>query len=113
MAARARALQHADRRQVAEARQGGQRLRQVPGALGIGRDGKRRAAAADQPPDRVAAAGDMVDLDPGDIVLCAAPSYFVFLGTLANLGARSVGVAADNTSWKAARLIRVLPLSRN
>jgi 2-aminoadipate transaminase len=34
-------------------------------------------------------------LDPGDIVLCAAPSYFVFLGTLANVGARSVGVAAD------------------
>ena len=34
-------------------------------------------------------------LDPGDIVLCAAPSYFVFLGTLANLGARSIGVATD------------------
>lgn len=34
-------------------------------------------------------------LDPGDIVLCAAPSYFVFLGVLGNLGARSVGVATD------------------
>jgi len=34
-------------------------------------------------------------LDPGDIVLCGAPSYFVFLGTLANLGARSVGVEID------------------
>ena len=34
-------------------------------------------------------------LDPGDIVLCAAPSYFVFLGMIANLGARAVGVAAD------------------
>ncbi|MBN2023097.1 MAG: PLP-dependent aminotransferase family protein [Pirellulales bacterium] len=34
-------------------------------------------------------------LDPGDIVLCAAPSYFVFLGTLANLGVRAVGVEAD------------------
>jgi 2-aminoadipate transaminase len=34
-------------------------------------------------------------LDPGDIVLCAAPTYFVFLGTLAHLGARSVGVAID------------------
>ncbi len=34
-------------------------------------------------------------LNPRDIVLCAAPSYFVFLGTLANLGARSVGVATD------------------
>jgi 2-aminoadipate transaminase len=34
-------------------------------------------------------------MDPGDIVLCAAPSYFVFLGLLANLGIRSVGVAMD------------------
>lgn len=34
-------------------------------------------------------------LDPGDIVLCAAPSYFVYLGGLTNLGARSVGVAVD------------------
>lgn len=34
-------------------------------------------------------------LDPGDIVLCSAPSYFVFLGMLANLGARSVGIASD------------------
>lgn len=34
-------------------------------------------------------------LEPGDIVLCAAPSYFVFLGTLANLGVRTMGVATD------------------
>ena len=34
-------------------------------------------------------------LDPGDLVLCASPSYFVFLGTLSNLGARSYGVAVD------------------
>jgi 2-aminoadipate transaminase len=34
-------------------------------------------------------------LDPGDIVLCAAPSYYVFLGALANLGARVVSVATD------------------
>lgn len=34
-------------------------------------------------------------LDPGDIVLCAAPSYFVFLGALEGLGARPVGVATD------------------
>ncbi len=33
--------------------------------------------------------------DPGDIVLCAAPSYFVFLGMVANLGVRSLGVAVD------------------
>ena len=35
-------------------------------------------------------------LDPGDIVLCDAPSYFVYLGMLANLGARAVGVAVDD-----------------
>lgn len=34
-------------------------------------------------------------LDPGDIVLCAAPTYFVYLGILAGLGARAIGVAAD------------------
>ncbi len=34
-------------------------------------------------------------LDPGDIVLCAAPTYFVFLGLLAGVGARALGVAAD------------------
>ncbi len=35
-------------------------------------------------------------LDPGDIVICAAPTYLVFLGTLSNLGARSIGVATDD-----------------
>jgi len=34
-------------------------------------------------------------LDPGDIVLCAAPSYFVFLAALASVGARTVGVETD------------------
>jgi 2-aminoadipate transaminase len=34
-------------------------------------------------------------LDPGDIVLCGAPSYFVFLGTLGNMGARAIGVEID------------------
>jgi 2-aminoadipate transaminase len=34
-------------------------------------------------------------VDPGDIILCAAPTYLVFLGTVANVGARSVGVATD------------------
>jgi 2-aminoadipate transaminase len=34
-------------------------------------------------------------LDPGDIVLCSAPTYFVYLGILGGLGARSVGVAID------------------
>ena len=35
-------------------------------------------------------------LDPGDIVLCGAPSYFVFLGTLCNLGVRTVGIESDS-----------------
>ncbi|MDA7950670.1 MAG: PLP-dependent aminotransferase family protein [Pirellulaceae bacterium] len=35
-------------------------------------------------------------LDPGDIVLCAAPTYFVFMGTLSNLGAKSYGVKSDD-----------------
>src|SRR6056297_813338 len=34
-------------------------------------------------------------LDPGDIVLCAAPTYFVFLGALRDIGARSHGIATD------------------
>jgi len=34
-------------------------------------------------------------MDVGDICLCAAPTYLVFMGTLANIGARSVGVACD------------------
>ena len=34
-------------------------------------------------------------MDPGDIVLCTAPSYFVYLGLLKNLGVRAVGVACD------------------
>jgi 2-aminoadipate transaminase len=33
--------------------------------------------------------------DPGDIVVCTAPSYFVFLGLATNLGVRSVGVEMD------------------
>jgi 2-aminoadipate transaminase len=33
--------------------------------------------------------------DPGDIVLCAAPTYFVYLGLLAGIGVRGVGVASD------------------
>lgn len=34
-------------------------------------------------------------LDPGDIVLVAAPTYFAFLGILNGVGARTVPVAAD------------------
>lgn len=34
-------------------------------------------------------------LDPGDIVICGSPTYFVYMGTLANLGARAVGAEVD------------------
>ncbi len=34
-------------------------------------------------------------LDPGDVVICGAPSYFVYMGTLGNLGVRAVGVEID------------------
>jgi 2-aminoadipate transaminase len=39
--------------------------------------------------------GDVL-MDPGDIVICGAPTYFVYLGTLANLGVRAVGVETDD-----------------
>lgn len=34
-------------------------------------------------------------VDPGDIVLVAAPTYFVYLGTLRGIGARVIGIPAD------------------
>lgn len=34
-------------------------------------------------------------LDPGDIVITAAPTYFVYLGTLKGVGAKVIGVRAD------------------
>ena len=35
-------------------------------------------------------------LDPGDIVLCAAPTYFVYLYVLRDIGARAHGVGVDD-----------------
>jgi 2-aminoadipate transaminase len=35
-------------------------------------------------------------LEPGDIVLCASPTYFVYMGLLAAIEARAVGVASDD-----------------
>ena len=35
-------------------------------------------------------------LNPGDIVLCATPTYLVVLGTFLNLGARPIGVDTDD-----------------
>ena len=34
-------------------------------------------------------------LDPGDIVICGAPTYFVYMGTLGNMGVRTIGVEMD------------------
>jgi 2-aminoadipate transaminase len=33
--------------------------------------------------------------DPGDVVLCSAPTYFVYLGLLSSLGVRASGIAID------------------
>lgn len=46
--------------------------------------------------------------DPGDIVICAAPTYFVYLGMLRNLGVRAVSVAADAEGMQPAALERRL-----
>lgn len=47
-------------------------------------------------------------LDPGDIVLCAAPTYLVFLGTLGNLGCRSYGVTTDRQGMIPEALVEAL-----
>ena len=46
--------------------------------------------------------------DSGDIVLCAAPTYLVFLGTLAHVGAQAVGVSTDAEGMQPAALIEAL-----
>ena len=35
-------------------------------------------------------------MDPGDIVICSSPTYLVFLGTVANHGARAIGLQSDH-----------------
>jgi 2-aminoadipate transaminase len=47
-------------------------------------------------------------LDPGDIVICANPSYFVFLGILGYLGVRAVGVDVDGEGMLSSHLERAL-----
>jgi 2-aminoadipate transaminase len=47
-------------------------------------------------------------LDPGDIVLCAAPTYFVFLGALSDVGARAISVASDGEGMLASALQETL-----
>jgi 2-aminoadipate transaminase len=47
-------------------------------------------------------------LDPGDIVLCDAPTYFVFTGLVESVGARCVGVATDAEGMRVDALEQVL-----
>ena len=46
--------------------------------------------------------------DPGDVVLCGAPSYYVFLGMLEQLGIQAVGVQTDSGGLMAEALDREL-----
>src|SRR5262249_39597522 len=39
-------------------------------------------------------------LDPGDLVITEAPSYFVFQGTLASMGARTLSVPMDDDGMR-------------
>lgn len=39
-------------------------------------------------------------VDPGDIVLLSAPSYFVFMGTLQSVGARMIGIPMDEDGMR-------------
>ena len=47
-------------------------------------------------------------LDPGDIVLCASPTYFVYTGVLEGLGARAIGVAGDEAGMIPEALVDTL-----
>ncbi|HKP63761.1 MAG TPA: PLP-dependent aminotransferase family protein [Polyangiales bacterium] len=39
-------------------------------------------------------------LDPGDIVLCDSPTYFVFMGIVQQMGARAIGIEADASGMR-------------
>jgi len=47
-------------------------------------------------------------LNPGDIVLCASPSYFVYLGLLAGLSVRAIGVGSDDAGMIPEALVATL-----
>ena len=51
--------------------------------------------------------------DVGDIVLCAAPTYLVFLGTLAHVGAQPFGIASDHQGMQPAALVEALEALRS
>jgi len=47
-------------------------------------------------------------LNPGDIVITSAPTYFVYTGTLESLGARVISVEMDESGMQTDRLAEVL-----
>jgi 2-aminoadipate transaminase len=67
-----------------------------PKALGIGPDELILTTGSQQ---LLSLVGEVL-VDPADIVLVAAPTYFAFLGTLNGLGARTVSVAADDDGMR-------------
>jgi 2-aminoadipate transaminase len=81
---------------------GYQPLREAVLARFIANDGSRAGSAPTVDQVILAAGSNQilhlvgeVLLDPGDMVLCSAPTYFVYLGMLSSLGARAVGIAVD------------------
>lgn len=67
-----------------------------PETLGIGPDRLILTTGSQQ---LLSLVGEVL-IDPGDIVLVAAPTYFAFLGTLNGLGARTIPVASDGDGMR-------------
>ncbi|MGE3314134.1 MAG: PLP-dependent aminotransferase family protein [Planctomycetaceae bacterium] len=68
----------------------------TPGELGIDADQLILTTGSQQ---FLSLVGEVL-LDPGDICLVAAPTYFVFLGVLNGLGARAIPVEADDDGMR-------------
>src|SRR4029078_624550 len=51
--------------------------------------------------------GDVL-IDPGDIVIAANPSYFVYTGTLQSLGAKVMTVPMDDNGMDVDAVVRLL-----
>jgi 2-aminoadipate transaminase len=83
--------------------QGSERLREQIVRLLAGLEGASMGQLGLEPQQVVLTTGSQqllsvvgeILLDPGDICLVAAPTYFVFLGVLNGLGARAVPIPAD------------------
>jgi len=68
----------------------------APGRLGIDADQLVLTTGSQQ---LLSLVGEVL-LDPGDICLVAAPTYFVFLGVLEGLGARAIAVETDEDGMR-------------